>query len=87
MNRLDLKPQPKLVLSFEGVDYPVIRPPLGVIADFEDKLDAAKDTKRGVVRMLMGFISDCGLPAEVVAKLDGEGLEQIMTFLTPGKKN
>ncbi len=87
MNRLELKPQPKLTLSFEGVDYPMVRPPLGVVADFEDKLDVAKKTKKGVVRLLMTFVSDCGLPATVVDKIDGEGLEAIMDFLTPGKKN
>ncbi len=52
-----------------------------------EALDLAQETKKGIIKTLMSFVVDCGLPQEIVQKLDGEGLEQIIAFMTPGKKN
>jgi hypothetical protein len=88
-NRLEIKPKAEAprVIAIGGVDYPVSKPKLGQVAEMEEKLEAAKDDKKGVVRIMMGFVAQCGLPLEVVKELDGDELAEVIGFLTPSKKN
>ncbi len=87
MDRLELKPRSKLTVNFEGVDYPVNRPSLGVLADFEEKMEEVKKTKKGVIRFMLGFVVDCGVPKEIAAKFNSEDLEQIVDLVSGVKKN
>jgi hypothetical protein len=87
-NKLELRknPAPPMVIGIGDKDYPVTKPTLGAVAEQEERLHAAQNEGRGVVKVMMDFVVSCGLPREVVNALDPDELEEVMRFLTPAKK-
>lgn len=88
MSKLELKSaQIQLVIAFGGVDYPMEKPKLGIVAEMEERLEYARAEGKGIVRILLEFVVRCGLPKEVASQLDGDELAEVLGFLTPSKKN
>lgn len=82
-----ISPAQKIVIVFEGVEYPCTKPKLGAVMDLEAGLEAAKSEGRGGTQLLMQHLVLCGLPENVVKQLDVDQLEAVAGVLTPAKKN
>lgn len=85
--KLELKPSPQLVVSFEGQDHVMFRPKLGVVLEFENKMEAAQDTGTCGSKLVVDFVTRCGLPEDVVKRLDIEQLQEVVGALGASKKN
>lgn len=87
MKRIEVNPSVKFVLVLGGSEYPMARPKLGVVREYERRLAEAKAAGSGGVELVMNFIVSCGLPESVVEDLDQDQLEQIVLALNDAKKN
>lgn len=77
-------------LKIDGEFYKVIKPNMAMIKSFTKKqkeLEKSGDSEEGVVEESMKFLSNLGLPEEVVENLDGEMLEEITQIVTGQKKS
>lgn len=75
-----------IVIELGGVDYPLTRPTMEQIRDFEVKMDGVKKAGTGYSALMCDHVERCGLPKEIVDKLDPEELQQVVEVLTPIKK-
>jgi hypothetical protein len=80
-----INPTPKIVIVLDDVEHVCEQPNVGAVADMEDELAEAKANGKGGTRPLMNLVVACGLPLDVVRKLSGAQLEEIMKVLTPTK--
>jgi hypothetical protein len=84
--KLVLQPAQRIVIEFEGKEYPCRKPQLGEVEDFEAAMEEAKAKGKGVTAVVTKHIVSCGLPAEVVRKLDTDQLEAVSDILAQAKK-
>lgn len=77
---------PKLVINFEDVDYSCNKPSMGAVMDFEEAMGEAKAKSEPVTTHLVDLVQACGLPREVIRKLDSAQLEAVVEALTSTKK-
>ena len=84
---VELKPSVKIVVVFEGKEYPLKRPKMGTALEMEEQVAEARASGKGGTRLIRDMIVKAGMPAEVVDELDGEQIEQIVEALKPQKKN
>lgn len=82
-----INPAQKIVIEFEGQEYQCKRPSIGAVMDLEENLEAAKAAGKGGTKLLIQHLVSCGLPEEVVRKLDTDQIEAVSAALSPSKKN
>ncbi len=87
MEKLELKPKPKMILNVGGKDYEMHRPKVKAVMQLEDEMADAKDSGRGSAKVVLNFIVSSGLPIEIANELDHEELSLISEFLVDPKKN
>lgn len=87
MNEIQLNPSVKVKIMFEGAEYIAARPNMGAAIELEAKLSSAKTSGTHQTQFVLDFLTRCGLPMDLLTKLDSEQVEQIVNALTPAKKN
>lgn len=85
--KVAINPAQRIVIEFEGKEYPCRKPQLGEVMDFEESLMSAKAEGKGATLIIMKHLESCGLPMEVVKKLDFDQMEAVSAALVPSKKN
>ena len=85
--RFEVPVSEKMTVVFDGSEYTMRRPSLGVALELEEKIEEATASGKGAMRLVMDYVSQCGLPIEVVRSLDSDQLKAVMEALTPAKKN
>lgn len=86
MQKLVLNPSKKIVIEFEGKEYSCVPPKLGDQIELEKKLDAANEKGHGGSVLMQDLLVSCGLPKEMVKKLDVDQLNAVIEVLKPAKK-
>lgn len=85
--KIEINPKQKIIVILEAQEYVLTKPTLGMQEDYEERLSVAKESGKGGIKVMIQFIAECGLPSEVVRKLDADELDAVMKALTPAKKN
>lgn len=70
-----------------GKDYDLLKPSIGLIADFSDKFNEAKGDAKLQMECTVGLLEKCGLPREVCTRLNGEQLGAVSDSLIAKKKD
>jgi hypothetical protein len=80
-------PQQKtLVIEFQGKEFQLKKPALPKVEAFEDALNEAQKTNKGMIKVIKSYVIDCGLPEEHANELDVDQLVALSDALAP-KKN
>lgn len=82
-----LQPAQRIIIEFEGKEYPMRKPQLGEVEDLEANLEQAKAEGKGGTAYVRKHLVACGLPEDVVKKLDSDQIEALSNALSPAKKN
>lgn len=84
---LELKPSPKIKVTFEGQSYDLARPDMRARIAFEKLLkSSAEKSDVSPNEMVVDLIASCGIPKEVLLGMEEELLNQIFDALAPKKK-
>lgn len=86
MTKVELKPAAVITVVFEGQEYSMVRPKLGVQQEMEEKMDSLKKSGKGGSKHIAEWFQKLGLPKSVVDQLDTEQVEALMEVLIPSKK-
>ena len=86
MSKIVLPASAKVLIDFEGQEYSISKPNLGIQSELEEELASAKSEGKSTTKIILNYIVRCGLPEEVTKKLDLSQLEALMEFITPKKK-
>lgn len=86
MQKVEIKPSAKIILVLNGNEYPLTKPKMGMALEFEEKLESAKESGKGSLKIMIEFLTQCGLPKDIVQELDSDELEQVLKALVPTKK-
>lgn len=78
---LEIERKPKVGVKVFGEVFELNRPSMGMLEDFEEKLETGKR----VNRTLREFIVALGLPEGVAKDLDGDQMKAVIEYLTPKK--
>lgn len=79
---VQITPSVKVVINYEGMDYPCTRLKLGDQIDLEEKLEMPGSKTKA----LMESLAKCGLPIEVLRTMDSAQLWEVTEALKPAKK-
>lgn len=82
-----INPAQRIVIEFEGEEYPCTKPTIGAVMDLEEALEVAKTSGTGGTKVLMAHLVSCGLPEDVIRRLDPDQIEAVSVALSPAKKN
>lgn len=85
--KLEVAPSARIVIVFNGAEYPMHKPKLGALRVLEAKIAQAKESGQGAISVIADHLVACGLPAEVVEELDDDQAEAVMKALSASKKN
>lgn len=83
---LVLTPSRKIIVNFEGVDYTATPPKLGDQIELEKRLEEANTKGTGGSELTAKLLVSCGLPEEMVKKLDADQLIAVIDELKGSKK-
>jgi hypothetical protein len=84
---ITINPKQKIVIVIDSKEYALTKPTLGMQEDFEERLHETKESGKGATKLLIGFLVECGLPVEVVKKLDADEMDAVMKAIQPLKKS
>ncbi len=85
--KLTINPAQRILITFEGVEYPCTKPKVGAVMDLEAEIAQAKEEGKPVTRLVAKHLVSCGLPEEVVKQLDVDQVSAVSEVLAPAKKN
>ncbi len=84
---LVINPTQRIIITFEGTEYPCSKPSLGAVMDMEVEIAKAKAEGKSGTHLVVMHLTACGLPEGVVMKLDMDQLDAVTGALMPAKKN
>ncbi len=85
--KVSINPTPPIIIEFEGVDYPCRKPLFSQAIAFESAMKQRGEEGNGGADLVIDHLVNCGLPREMVLKLDGDQVRAISEALLPAKKN
>lgn len=85
-NRIELPSSKKISISFEGQEYTARPLKLGEQIEVESEIDEVQKSKTGASVAMTKILTRCGLPEEMVLRLDSDQMQAVMEALQSAKK-
>jgi hypothetical protein len=85
--KVAINPSQRIVIEFEGKEYPCKKATLGALVELEAAIGQAKANGSSVMLPVIAHLESCGLPKEMLFQLDSDQLEAVTQAVAPAKKN